>query len=276
MRRLEMRRFEILSFCVLLVFAASACSRLTFVKPNAKRRGFEQVAPTYSVDGSRRKATSIGANERLMLAQQRLAAGDLERAETEAQAVLRADPRSADAHTLLAVIDQRQGRQAAAGAHYARAAELAPGNGAHANNYGAWLCATGRAAESLTWFDRALADARYATPGGALANAGSCALQAGQLARAGRDLRRALEIDPENAVALMAMAESELAAGRAFEARAFIERRLALVPIEARALQLASQIERRLGDTAAAERYRARLRGEFPGAIVPEFGGNGP
>ena len=44
-----------------------------------------------------------------------------------------------------------------AGEHYRRAAELAPTRGAVLNNYGAWICAQGRAVESLAWFDRALA-----------------------------------------------------------------------------------------------------------------------
>lgn len=261
---------------MLALFAASACSRLTFVKPKTKRGGFEQVAPTYSVDGKRRGGNALATHDRLMLAQQRLAAGDLDRAQADATTALRADPRSADAHTVLAVIAERRGRNAEAGAHYAKATELAPALGAHANNYGAWLCSNGRAAESLGWFDRALADARYATPGAALANSGSCALLAGQPARGERDLRRALQLDPENAVALLAMAEHEFAAGRAFQARGFVERRLAIAPIEPRSLQLASQIEALLGDTAAAERYRRRLAQEFPGAVVPGIKGDGP
>src|SRR3546814_6712665 len=69
-----------------------------------------------------------------------------------------------------------------AGGYYARAAELAPEQGTALNNYGAWLCGNGRAAESLAWIDRALADPIYRQRASALANAGSCALKAGQTA----------------------------------------------------------------------------------------------
>ena len=50
--------------------------------------------------------------------------------------------------------------------------------------------------------------------------------------RAERDLRRAIELDPSNAVALAALAQREFRAGRCFEARAFSERRLAAAPAD--------------------------------------------
>ena len=132
------------------------------------------------------------------------------------------------------------------------------------NNYGAWLCSNGRPDESLALFDRALADQTYPTPAAALANSGSCALDAGQGARAARDLSQALALDPTNAVALAAMAQSEFTAGHYLEARAFSERRLAVAPASVKVLQLASQIEQKLGDTAAAARYVQRIGTEFP------------
>jgi type IV pilus assembly protein PilF len=97
-----------------------------------------------------------------------------------------------------------------------------------------------------------------------MANAGSCALTAGQSARADRDLRNALALDPNNPVALAGMAENEFRAGRYFQARAFSERRLAAAPVTRQVLQLASQIEQKLGDTAAAARYVQQMRVEFP------------
>src|SRR3546814_13686515 len=76
-----------------------------------------------------------------------------------------------------------------AGGYYARAAELAPEQGTALNNYGAWLCGNGRAAESLAWFDRALADPIYRQRASALANSGSFALKAGQTAHGEPHLR---------------------------------------------------------------------------------------
>ena len=145
-----------------------------------------------------------------------------------------------------------------------KAMELAPARGATLNNYGAWLCQHGNAAESLVWFDRALQLPGSASAGGMLANAGSCALDAGQVERAERDLRAALVMAPSNPVALEAMAQLNVRRGRFFEARAFAARRIAAAPATRSVLQLASEIEARLGDQAASDRYLQRIRQEFP------------
>lgn len=258
MRRPDLRAAWLLPA---LLVAAAGCSRLSFVRPDASRGDYTRTAPVVDVaDGNRKPVLAI--RDRLLLAQDRLRSGRLDEAKGHAEAVLGLDPRSADAHTVLALVAARQGRQADAGTHYARAAELAP-TGAALNNLGAWLCGNGRPAEALAWFDRALADRAYRDRPGALANAGDCAVRAGQDVRAERDLRQALDLDPDSIVALAAMAELAWRRGDAFGARAFVQRRLAAGPADRRALQLASQIEQKLGDTAAAERYTSRMRAEF-------------
>lgn len=271
-----MRLRNAIALAVMASVLAAGCSRLTFIKPNMKRRGSEQVAPEYNVSGNGRGQQRVAARDRVFLAERHLRAGQLDQAATEARAALKVDPKSVEAHTVLAIIEEQRGNATKAGGYYAKAAELAPTRGTALNNYGAWLCGNGRAAESLALFDRALADPAYPTPAGALANAGSCALQAGQTARAERDLRRALSLDPVNAVALAAMAEHEFRAGRYFEARAFSQRRLAAAPASVTVLQLASQIEQKLGDTVAADRYVRQLRTEFPQAPVAQPGEGKP
>jgi type IV pilus assembly protein PilF len=249
----------------LVAMVAVGCSRLTFVKPNLKRHGYQQVAPEYNIrEDDRASKGRMAAIDRVSLAEQRLRAGQLDEAEAEVKAALKADAKSADAYTLLGMIEEQRGHAARAGGHYARAVELEPARGALLNNFGAWLCGNGHAVESLALFDRALADPGYATPAAALANAGSCALTAGQTARAERDLHNALALDPASPLALAAMADSEYRAGRYLQARAFSERRLAAAPATVPVLQLASQIENKLGDTAAAARYVQRMGAEFP------------
>ncbi len=259
-----MRRHELLGLVVLVSLAATGCSRLTFVKPKMERGNYTQVAPDYTVRDDPGDNRRIAVMDRVAMAEQRLRAGQLDEAATQAQAALKLDPRSPDAYTILAVVQAQRGNSAQAGGYYAKAAELAPGSGAVLNNYGTWMCDNGKAAESLALFDRALADPAYPTPAAALANSGSCALTAGQTARADRDLRRALEMDPASPVALAAMADIQYRAGRYMDARAFSERRLAAAPATAQVLLLASQIEQKLGDTAASARYVQRIRTEFP------------
>ncbi len=254
----------ITTILMVAVLATGACSRMPFVKQDFKRQEFERTTAEVNVKGNGRNNNSVAAARNLELAQMRLMSGDYPAAEKEALKALKLDPKSADAETVLAVVASRSGDPAGAGRHYLRAAEFAPDNGAVQSNYGVWLCREGRAAESLPWFDRALQDPRYTSPSVALANSGSCAARAGQDVRAGRDLRRAIALDPNNAAALGALAELEFRQGNAFEARAFSERRLSVAPADRGALQLASQIEEKLGDRVAAARYVQRMRAEFP------------
>ena len=253
----------------------SGCSRLTFVRQNFERKGFDQTARDVEVSDRAVDRGDASVRRHVILAADRLGRGDLAGARREAELALKQDPASADGHTLLAAALEAGGDGVGAGNHYRRAADLAPTSGAALNNYGAWMCAQGRQAESLAWFDRALAAPGYANPATALANSGACADQAGQGERARRDLRRAIELDPTNAVALGALAEHELRAGRAFEARAFSERRLAAAPADRRSLLIASQIEEKLGDTRAAGRYVQRMRAEFPDTRDSGTGDNG-
>ena len=251
---------------LLVVAVASGCSEKGYLRTSfSNQRGFHRTAQDVEAS-EKNRGKSNDVHRDLMEIQQYLAAGEFAIAKREASAVLKKDPNSADGHTYLAVALDNSGDQAGAGKHYLRAVELAPNSGPALGNYGVWLCEQGRAAESLTWFDRAMAIPGYGNQPMVLANAGVCAGKAGEQERADRDLRRAIVLDPANAAALGALAEREFRAGNAFEARAFSERRLAAAPADPRALMLASQIEEKLGDRAAAARYVARLNAEFPDA----------
>ncbi len=253
------------ALCVLVAAAAllavTGCGKTGFVKPTVG-----ESARSYSFRETPESRRRAEGREQLLIATRELQAGELDAAERAAKSALRADPASADANTVLAVVSERRGRAAEAGALYRKAMELAPGRGAELNNYGAWLCGNQRAGEALAYFEQALADTGYQDRAGALANAGACGMRAGDIAGVERNLRAALDADPENSVALDAMAEYLYGHGRYFDARAFSQRRLAVSPITAAALQLAAQIEQRLGNDAAANRYLQRLRAEFPQA----------
>ncbi|MEG2805572.1 type IV pilus biogenesis/stability protein PilW [Stenotrophomonas sp.] len=250
---------------VLIALALVGCGKQGIKPPS----GPLAVAPVYEVRDNPAIRQRVGYQDQVTLAAEALRAGQLATAEKKARAALKIDGSRPDAYLMLANIASQRGDDAGAGTLYHKAAELAPEQGDALNNYGAWLCTHGRAAESLAWFERALAAPGYATPAAALANAGGCALDAGQPERAARDLRNAIALDPGNAYALESMARSEYAQGRYFEARAFSQRRLAAAPATRSVLQLASQIEAQLGDTVASGRYLQRIRDEFPQDAAP-------
>jgi len=239
-----------------------------------KIKRVESVAPTYDIHDDPATRKRLARQEKLNLAVNRMQTGDLVNADRLVGELLRQDGGSADVYTVLAMIRGAQGNVTGAGEAYRKAAELAPDQGEALNNYGAWLCGNGYPAEALVWFDRAMAAPRYGSPASALANAGGCALQAGQAERGVENLRRALQLDPVNAYALESLARHEAGGRHYFEARAFVERRLAAAPATASVLQLAIQIEQGLGDKAAAGRYQQRLVKEFPQTTTAIPGAN--
>lgn len=262
-----MQRRAVVASVVLAALVVAGCSRLTFIRPKLERGDMDRVAPVYEFkNDDARTRNRLAAMEGVAIAQQRLQEGQVDEAERHAKAALKASPNSVEANLLLGMIAQRRGQSKVAGSHYANAAKLGPQNGAALNNYGAWLCENGRATESVPLFEQAARSPGYGTPDAALANAGTCALRQGDLGRAEADLRQSLALNPGGATALASMAELQLRRGAFLEARAFSERRLSAAPATPDALQLASQIERKLGDTAAADRYVQRMRSEFPPA----------
>jgi len=192
-----------------------------------------------------------------------LGSDHLDEALSYAARARRLQPKNPDPYTLIAVIESQRGRETIAGNTYRKAFDLAPQRGDVLNNYGAWLCSNGYPAEALVLFDRALRDASYENRADAVANAGGCALNAGQIERAEQDLKQALELDPDNVYALESMARFEAAHQRWFDARAFYQRRLDAAPASAALLQLAIEIEQQLGNERLVQRYQQRLQEEF-------------
>jgi len=253
---------------VIAAIATSGCGNKSYVRTSLGKQHLAEPAINRISENRNKKERESEAGLQRDLAEmpRYLSAGNFASVKQIASAILKRDPASIEAHTYLAVALDKTGDTAGAGQHYLRAAELAPTNGGVLGNYGIWLCEQGSVHDSLGWFDRALALPSFADSPVILANSGACADKVGQQQRAQRDLRRAIELDPENPVALGALAEREFKAGNAFEARAFLERRLAVAPADPKTLLLASQIEQKLGDSSAAARYVSRLKSEFPDA----------
>lgn len=254
------------SLLLLMLLGTAACSKLTFIRQDVIGKGKVEQArrPVVARDSQQDKAR-MSAHDLVVRASSALQGNDLDTAERLSREALKADPASADAHTLMGAIAARRGREAESGDWLFKAMQVSAGGAAEANNYGAWLCGQSRFEESLRYLDYAaerLGDSQSRAD--TLANAGACALRAGNAERATAYLRQSLQLDAENRLALETLANHALSQGQLMEARAFIERRLALLPVTAALLQNAEQIELRMGDTRAAARYRERLQRDFP------------
>ncbi|MHB8448121.1 MAG: type IV pilus biogenesis/stability protein PilW [Rudaea sp.] len=207
------------------------------------------------------------AQIRVELGQRYMQQGKLELALENLQKALQYDDNYVDAHTVIAVLYERIGNVEEAGKHYKRAVELAPKSGDTNNNYGQFLCAEGQYDEAQKYYAQAMRDPFYKTPAVLYANAGVCLVDHGgglRLDDAQLDFRRALEVDPNNALALYYLAKLLYLKNDFFHARAFIQRFDALGHPDPAALLLARNIEVKLGHVDAARSYVERLRKDFP------------
>lgn len=200
----------------------------------------------------------------LSMAQGYMQRGEYEIALDRLQKAEALAPKSADVQTMLAYLHEQIRRPEKADRYYRRSIELAPENGVVLNNYGGWLCRTGRAAEADIWFQKALDDPFYKTPEAALVNAGRCALFAQRPELAERYFRQVLDLDPKNPSALENLAALSLENNEYLKARAFLQRREGLANIGPEMLDLGYRIETALGNSTAADKYSDRLREQFP------------
>ena len=248
MRHEVLRGICLAAFCVLL----TAC---------------QSNAGGVRVGDSKAEKRQDAAQIRVELGQRYMQQGKLELALENLQKALQYDDNYVDAHTVIAVLYERIGNVEEAGKHYKRAVELAPKSGDTNNNYGQFLCAEGQYDEAQKYYAQAMRDPFYKTPAVLYANAGVCLVDHGgglRLDDAQLDFRRALEVDPHNALALYYMAKLLYLKNDFFHARAFIQRFDALGHPDPAALLLARNIEVKLGHADAARSYADRLRKDFP------------
>lgn len=182
------------------------------------------------------------------------------------QRAIRIDPRLAAAHSALALAYDQLGNAGEAEEHHSRAVRLAPSDPTIANSYAVFLCRRNRWKDAEPYFVRAASNPSYPTPAAALANAGTCALTAGDVENAEKYFRDALARNPEFPDALAGLLDLSYREQNYLQARAFLQRLLEVRPATPSVLLMCFDIERALGDRAAADRCARRLREEFPRA----------
>jgi type IV pilus assembly protein PilF len=201
----------------------------------------------------------------LALAQMALEQGKPVQAETLAQRALATDAGNGRVHALMGVIQSRLQRPDKARGAFARALQLGASDGTVFNIYGAWQCENGDVAGADQSFQTAMRMRAVSLPS-VYANAGRCASQVRDWAKARAYLREGVRMAPTDRQILLMLSEAELQLGHTLEARAFAQRSDAL-GADAATLALAARVEDAAGDPVAAARYRKRLREEFPGYV---------
>jgi type IV pilus assembly protein PilF len=182
------------------------------------------------------------------------------------QRALQQNPRLADAHSTIALAYDQLGSAEDAEGHYRRATQLEPTNSPAANAYAVFLCRHNRWRDAEPYFQRAVDNPRYTQPEVALANAGVCALDAGERAKAEASFRAALTKNPTFADALSNLLEMSYQDKNYLQARAFLQRYMSARTPTAPVLWMCFNIERQLENRDAANRCASQLREGFPGS----------
>ncbi len=184
----------------------------------------------------------------------------------EARIALAADPDFAPAYNLLGLVHMDLRENAVAQQHFEHAHRLSPNDPDINNNYGWFLCQSGREEQSISYFLAALKNPLYKNPARSYVNAGLCALRKNNERDALDYFERALRLEPDNLQALRGMAGIQYKRGQLEAARGLIGRYNKLVEPTAESLWLALRIERRLGDRAAENSLAGQLRRRFAGS----------
>jgi type IV pilus assembly protein PilF len=198
-----------------------------------------------------------------------LAAGYYERGQLEVALQELAEAQRLDAsnpriYNVYGLVYTMMGENAKAEENFRKAVSMAPNDSEIRHNWGAFLCATGRARESIPEFDAVIRDPLYKTPEKALINAGKCSVTLGQLAQADTYFRQALAVSPNNPVAAYNLALLSYREKHLDEARAWMRPVMQQQTPSPEALYLGMCIERKQGDKQAELSYTSQLRNRYP------------
>jgi type IV pilus assembly protein PilF len=147
---------------------------------------------------------------------------------------------------------------------FRRALSLEERNPEINNNFGWFLCETGKVAESLEYFERAYKNQLYQTPANAYLNAGACQIKLNELDLAEEALQKSLRLMPENPQALYHLANVSYKRGNFDAARKRLMQAVNLVDPGPEMLWLQLRIERRLGNQSDEQSLITQLRRKFP------------
>ncbi|MBM4219257.1 MAG: type IV pilus biogenesis/stability protein PilW [Gammaproteobacteria bacterium] len=198
------------------------------------------------------------------LAMEYLKRDQLQVAREKIDKALAQDPRDVNVQLSAGIVYERLLDTKQAEKHFRQAVREDPASPEAQNALGAFLCRNRQQAKDEEMFLKTAANPLYRTPFVAYTNAGVCARSAGHLEQAEAYLRQALasKVDYPETYAQLASVLHER--GSNLQARAFVERYLAVAPATPDMLLLGHNIELALKDAGAAAGFRERLAREFP------------
>jgi type IV pilus assembly protein PilF len=177
---------------------------------------------------------------------------------------LEADKRYAPAYNVRGLIQMYLRENEAAEESFQRALELASNDPEVNNNYGWFLCQTGREKESLAYFMSAIKNTLYQTPEKSYINAGICSMRKNDMAAAEDFLQKALRLSRNSPSAMLPLAQLNFQKGAYGESRRMLSDLHRQTEPTAESLWLLVRVERKLGDRMGEAGSSSQLRRKFP------------
>lgn len=181
----------------------------------------------------------------------------------EARIAIQSESGYAPAHNLMGLVYMALEKNELSEKAFRQALRLAPNDPEINNDFGWFLCQTGKARESLAHFRLVIGNPLYKMPVKPLTNAGLCALTLKEDKVAEDYLLRSLRIDRRNPVALYWLADIAYRDGRIAEAQQRIKELHVMMEPSAESAWLGLRIERKVGDREAEARYMGVLRRKY-------------
>ncbi len=181
----------------------------------------------------------------------------------EARLAIEADAGYPLGHNLLGLVRMYLKDEKAAEESFTRALRLAPADPEINNDFGWFLCQSGRERQSLSHFEIASRSQLYSTPTKPLTNAGICSLSIRDDKGAEEFLLRALRADATNSDAQFLLADICYRTGRLSQAKNRLADVHRMSEPTAQTTWLGLRLERKLGDREEEMRYVNQLRRKF-------------
>jgi type IV pilus assembly protein PilF len=197
------------------------------------------------------------------LGQMYLKQGRFDVALDEAKIALEAEGGYAPAYNLSAQTYMAMRQDGLADASFNNALRLAPNDPEINNNYGWFLCLTGKVKQSFAHFDVALKNPLYQTPELVLNNAGVCHMMNQDDVKGESYLLRSLKLNPNNLRAYYLLADIEYRRGRFEDARDWLKKLHGKIEPTPETVWLSLRIDRKLGDRKSEAANMGVLRSKF-------------
>ena len=198
------------------------------------------------------------------LAMEYLKRGQLQTAQEKIDKALQQNPKDVNVQLAAGLVFERLKDTKQAEKHFRLAVRSDPNSPEAQNALGSFFCRNKQQSKGEEMFIKAAANQLYRTPFVAYTNAGVCARSAGNLEQAERYLRQALSYQVDYPETFAQLAGVSFDRGNHLQARAFVERFLAIAPATPEMLLLGHKVELALKNDDGAAAFKERLQKEFP------------